>query len=207
VRSDPHARFSFPRDARVGILSAVADYYQTIIDTQARPDDADHLARHVVSFLSGKGVIAASPSQEGGYARGPHAMEISESVQAGPAHETIPPVHSHLQVMIGRATHSADMSDPRLPVAHCPECGWKMVDGWEDRWSAAVQEWLTGDDEAFLDCARCQIGAPVAQWKFVDFGFGSLAFRFWNWPPFRPAFLEELGKELGHAVSLVRGKL
>jgi hypothetical protein len=38
-------------------------------------------------------------------------------------------------------------------------------------------------------------------------GFGHLAFRFWNWPPLRPAFLEELRKELGHPVALVRGKL
>jgi hypothetical protein len=52
----------------------MADYFQTVIDTKARPDEADHLARHVVSFLAGRGVIDANPSEEGGYPRGPRAL-------------------------------------------------------------------------------------------------------------------------------------
>ena len=204
--SDPHARFSFPRASPVVILCAVADYFQTIIDTGARPDEADHLARHVVSFLAEKGIIAATPSQEGGYARGPNALDISLPDDPRRRHESIPPVYSHLQVIIGRATHSGDMSDAASPEAVCPKCSRALVDP-DEEWGAAVQSWLGGDDASLL-CPACGANAPVTEWRYAGgFGFGSLAFRFWNWPPLRPAFLEELGKELGHSVSLVRGKL
>lgn len=203
---DPHARFSFPRGIRAGILSDVADFYQTVIDTQTRPDDADHLARHVVAFLAERGIIAASPSEEGGYPRGPNAMDISEPVRERAAHETIPPVYSHLQVIIGRATHSGDMSEVRPPEASCPACG-KRLDDPDEEWGAAVQAWLAGDDPS-LSCPGCGEAAPVTAWRYgTAFGFGSLAFRFWNWPPLRPAFLEELRAELGHSVAVVRGKL
>ena len=184
----------------------MADTYQTVIDTQARPEDADHLARHVVAYLADKGIIAASPSEEGGYARGPNALEISEPVRERAPHETIPPVYSHLQVIIGRATHAGDMSETRPPEASCPSCG-KTLEDPDEEWGAAVQAWLAGDD-ASLGCPQCGAAASVTAWRYGSgFGFGCLAFRFWNWPPLRGAFLDELGKELGHSVALVRGRL
>jgi hypothetical protein len=184
----------------------VADHYQTVLSTGARPDDADHLARHIVAYLAEKGIVAAHPSDEGGYARGPNALDISLPADPRLGHESIPPVYSHLQVIIGRATHSGDMSDPRPPDAACPKCAATLVDP-DEEWGAAVQAWLAGDDASLL-CPACGAGAPVTEWRYDSgFGFGSLAFRFWNWPPLRPAFLEELRKELGHPVSLVRGRM
>jgi hypothetical protein len=185
----------------------MADTFQTVIDTQAGTGDADHLARHVVAFLAEKGIIAATPSEEGGYPRGPNALEISDVVRTRAAHETIPPVYSHLQVIIGRATHSGDMSDPRPPRASCPRCG-KALDDPDEEWSAAVQAWLGGDRESSLLCPSCGASAPVTTWPCdPGWGFGHLAFRFWNWPPLRPGFLDELRKELGHSVEVVRGRL
>ncbi|HVE42117.1 MAG TPA: hypothetical protein VNM14_19640 [Planctomycetota bacterium] len=187
----------------------MADTFQTIIDTGVRPDDADHLARHVVAFLAERGVIAANPSEEGGYARGPRALEIAEATDSRPAHEAIPPSYSHLQIIIGRATHSNDMSEARAPKADCPECGAMYPDDDPDEsWEAACQAWLAGDDDSYLACPICQVGGPVASWKYGSaFAFGNLAFRFWNWPPFRESFLREIRSELGHPVAIVRGKL
>jgi hypothetical protein len=187
----------------------VADYFQTVIDTAVRSGDADHLARHVVSFLAEKGVIEANPSEEGGYPRGPRALEIAGPADRRVAHETIPPAYSHLQVIVGRATHSGDMSEPRPPRAACPACGATLPpDDPDEQWQAAAQAWLAGDDDSILACPRCQKGAPVARWNYgSDFGFGNLAFRFWNWPPLLQGFVDELRTELGHPVSIVRGKL
>jgi len=184
----------------------MAEHFQTIIDTQARADEADHLARHVVSFLSGKGVIAPIPDQEGGYRRGERALEIANEALR-PAHETIPPVHSHLQVMIGRATHAADLSSTERPQAHCPACGDALQEQ-DDRRREAEQEWLAGDDDAFLDCQTCQIGGKFVEWGYgASYGFGNLAFRFWNWPPLSAEFLAEMRRELQHPIVLVKGKL
>ena len=184
----------------------MADYFQTVIDTQARPDEADHLARHIVAFLSGKGIIAANPDEEGGYSRAEHALDIADAASRLP-HETIPPVYSHLQVMIGRATHAADMSSTERPRTACPSCG-RMLEDPDELWRAAEQAWLDGDDASPLECPACGAGAPVAAWRYdARYGFGHLAFRFWNWPPLRADFLEELRRELGHSVALVAGKL
>jgi hypothetical protein len=187
----------------------MADYFQTVIDTRAGLAEADHLARHVVSLLSGRGIVAGKPSQEGGYDRGPHAKDISVPEPAGPpaSHEAIPPVYSHLQVLIGRLTHSDDLSEARSPRASCPSCGAALEDP-DGNWRAAELAWIQGDDEAGLDCASCGKASPVAAWIYDSrFGFGNLAFRFWNWPPLRPDFLEELRRELQHPIVLVKGKL
>jgi hypothetical protein len=187
----------------------MADYYQTIVDTRAGLDEADHLARHVVSLLSDRGVVGASPSEEGGYDRGPHATDISTPGTPGPAarHESIPPVYSHLQVLIGRMTHSADLSEFKAPRALCPSCG-RALDDQDGEWQAAVQAWIGGDDDSGLLCGACGRTSPVAFWATdPGFGFGNLAFRFWNWPPLSPSFLEEIGRELGHPIVLVKGKL
>jgi hypothetical protein len=185
----------------------MADTFQTIIDVHARPDDADHLARHVVAFLAEKGVIQALPSEEGGYPRGPRALEISDPAELRSVHEAIPPVYSHLQVIIGPATHSGDMSESRPPRASCPACGRTLEDP-DDEWSAAAQAWLAGDRDSSLSCPNCGKDTPVTAWGYESrFGFGNLAFRFWNWPPFRESFVQELRTQLGHSVAIVRGKL
>jgi hypothetical protein len=184
----------------------MAEHFQTIIDTRARAGEADHLARHVVGFLSGKGVIAPTADQEGGYRRGERALEIATAATR-PAHETIPPVYSHLQVMIGRATHAADMSSTECPRAGCPGCGSPLTDE-DERWRAAEQAWLAGDDDSFLDCTTCQTGGKLVEWDYgATFGFGNLAFRFWNWPPLSADFLDEIRRELQHPIVLVKGKL
>jgi len=48
----------------------------------------------------------------------------------------------------------------------------------------------------------------VAAWSDASrFAFGKLAFRFWNWPPLKRSFLDEIRRELGHPIVLVAGKL
>jgi hypothetical protein len=187
----------------------MADYFQTIVDTRAGLEEADHLARQVVLLLSGRGVVAPTPSEEGGYDRGPNAADISQADAAAASlrHESIPPVYSHLQVLIGRMTHSVDLSEFKVPRALCPACG-KELDDPDGDWQAAVQLWLGGDDESGLLCAACGQESPVAAWVYDSrFGFGNLAFRFWNWPPLSAAFLEEMRRELRHPIVMVKGKL
>jgi hypothetical protein len=185
----------------------MADCYQTIVDTRAGAGEADHLARHVVSWLAEKGVVKPSPSQEGGYDRGDRALEISLPALARTGHELIPPVHSHLQVLIGRMTHSESLSEFHEPRAGCPACG-KVLHDVDGDWQAATQDWLGGDDAAALLCGACGKESPVASWVYGHhFGYGLLAFRFWNWPPLKPSFLDEMRRELNHPIVLVEGVL
>ncbi len=185
----------------------MADYFQTIVDTQAAPDQADHLAKHVVAWLAEKGVVKPSPSEEGGYDRGPNAVEIALPCAPRPGHESIPPVHTHLQVLIGRMTHPDDLSEAREPRPGCPACG-KTFDDVDGEWQAATQDWISGDDDAPLRCGACGKESPVAAWTYHNrYAYGHLGFRFWNWPPLKPAFLDDIRRELGHSIALVEGKL
>ncbi len=186
----------------------MADFFQTIVDTGAGLEEADHLARHVVSLLADRGVVSSKASEEGGYDRGPNATDISLPALALPTgHESIPPVHSHLQVLIGRMTHSDDLSEFHEPRAGCPACG-KVLNDDEGQWQAATQDWVGGDDDAALRCGSCGKESRVVTWVYDRFyAYGNLAFRFWNWPPLKPSFLEEIRRELGHSIMLVEGKL
>lgn len=185
----------------------MGDYFQTIVDTQAAIDQADHLARHVVAWLAEKGVVKATPSEEGGYDRGPKAKDIALDALSTRGHEEIPPVHTHLQVLIGRMTHSEDLSEYHEPGAGCPACR-KPLEDPDGDWQAATQAWLGGDDDAALRCGACGKESPVVTWVYDGhFGYGNLAFRFWNWPPLSPSFLEALRQELKHPLVLVKGKL
>jgi len=186
----------------------MADLYQTVVDTQAAPDQADHLARHVVAWLAEKGVVKPTPSEEGGYDRGPRAVDIAlPALAPEEGHERIPPVHTHLQVLIGRMTHSEDLSEFHEPRACCPACGIE-ADPLEGEWLAANQDWIGGDDDAALRCASCGKEAPVSRWGYSNrYAYGNLAFRFWNWPPLKLSFLDDLRRELGHSIVLVEGVL
>jgi hypothetical protein len=185
----------------------MADCFQTVVDTGATLDEADHLARHVVAWLAEKGVVRPNPSEEGGYDRGPGAGEIALPAVVRREHETIPPVHFHLQVLIGRMTHSEDLSRFHEPAARCPACG-RLFDHADGEWQSATQDWIGGDDDATLRCAACGKESPVVRWAYDNrYGYGNLAFRFWNWPPLKPSFLDDVRRELGHPIVLVEGTL
>lgn len=186
----------------------MADLFQTIVDTQAAPDQADHLARHIVAWLAGKGIVKPNPSEEGGYDRGPNATDIGLPTLAPPeGRESIPPVHRHLQVLIGRMTHPQSLSEFHEPRAGCPACG-KGADPDEGGWLAANQDWISGDDDAALRCDACGRESPVVAWVYDNrYAYGHLAFRFWNWPPLKTSFLDDIRRELGHSIVVVEGIL
>jgi hypothetical protein len=185
----------------------MADHFQTVVDTGATIGEADHLARHVVAWLAEKGVVRPNPSEEGGYDRGPGAADIAQPAVVRREHETIPPVHFHLQVLIGRMSHSESLSESVQPGMSCPACGTPVNDALNENWEAATLEWTTGDDDAALRCEGCGKESSVTAWRYRNYAYGNLAFRFWNWPPLKPSFLDDVRRELGHPIMLVEGTL
>jgi hypothetical protein len=104
-------------------------------------------------------------------------------------------------------THSDNLSEFHEPPAGCPACG-NLLEDPDGNWQAATQEWLGGDDAAFLRCGVCGKESSVTAWRYGNlYGYGNLAFRFWNWPPLKPSFLEEIRRELRHSIMLVEGVL
>ncbi|MEV5753419.1 hypothetical protein AB0L00_36850 [Actinoallomurus sp. NPDC052308] len=72
-----------------------------------------------------------------------------------------------------------------------------------------VHGWDEGRD-VVIPCPACSRRVQPTAWKWADdyFVFGHLGFTFWNWPPFRPGFVEEFARRLdGHRTVLIDGKL
>jgi hypothetical protein len=92
-----------------------------------------------------------------------------------------------------------------LDVVRCPICVGNEVDA---HWSDAVGRWYDGDDHAAFKCSDCNEDSPITQWTFdPPWAFGNLGFEFWNWPPVKKEFIDQVSEILGHKVVLITGKV
>ncbi len=181
----------------------MSDYYQTLVDAQAALGEAVHLGQHVVAFLAEREIVERTPNPEGGYPRGPGALTVCASRALPPESGAL----THLQVMTGRMIHSPSMATLNPSRAACPSCEAELEELDPD-WSGVAHAWLSGDDDATLACPACGKSSPITGWIYpVNYGFGNLAFRFWNWPPLSWTFVEEVRRELNHRIILVSGRM
>jgi hypothetical protein len=189
----------------------MGDHFQAIVDPRVALEEAPHLANHLVTWLAGRGVISSMQDEEGGYPRGPEALSIclqpSPTDDRGFVPAPPPPLFFHLQVVIGRLTHPDNLGAFAPSSVACPKCGRELEEVDPD-WMTAAQGWMAGDNESALGCPGCGGTAPVSGWVYrFGYGFGNLAFRFWNWPRLAPTFKAEVERELGHPVLLIGGRL
>ena len=94
-----------------------------------------------------------------------------------------------------------NMSGKFAPVP-CPECAQTVS---SSEFQRAGGDFLEGKAEA-LSCPHCGKASALPLWTDPDLGFVMLAFEFSNWPPLSEAFIEEIGKRLGHRISVIEGK-
>jgi len=117
-----------------------------------------------------------------------------------------------LRLKVGREVHYAIGSD-----VWCPKCGapfsWfehERGPGSEethDAWLSAVTNWYEGG-EGVLICPGCSRRMTVKDLAYdPPWGFGYLAFEFWNWGGLRLDFIRQIARLLGHAISVPYYKL
>ena len=189
----------------------MGDYFSTITDVEATAEEADRLSERVLQRLIERGIILASKidcvlGAELGYPPGPNAREVIEGADQHFANLRT----NGLEVVTERHVQWTT----ELEV-WCPHCQYAMVH-WnpptpkeqEDAWMVAVDEWYKGG-AGLLRCPHCRQPTPIAEYQQGDFpwGFGNLAFVFWNWTPLKPAFIQEVAILLGHRVVLSADKL
>ncbi|TDC11473.1 hypothetical protein E1267_00595 [Nonomuraea longispora] len=193
----------------------MGDWFQTIVDVEASPEEAGALADGVLSWLVSSGVVAAERTDcvigaALGHPSGPRAGEVVDaSGWSGPW-------QGGLEVRVGRTVFDGGQGDPTaVTCPHCAATVELMNDDFEldrEAWEPfrdVVHEWDEGYD-VVIDCPSC--GRPVepAGWRWADdyFAFGHLGFRFWGWPPLRTGFVDGITVRLaGHRVVLLDGKL
>lgn len=206
----------------------MGDYYQTIVDVEVMEEESPELAERIVSWLHDEGVIdrlRTSPKYANGtmYLFGARATEVVQDAtyflgdyEGSVARYDVSPdeplvFNVHLDVVTRRSVvWTTGMS------LECLACGAEIGD-WDgqcvrkhvfDSWVDAAADWEKGA-EGLFGCPDCGHVLPVTQWKQGDWpwGFGNLAFWFWNYGLLKDGFVQEFARRLGHRIVVPRGKL
>ncbi len=197
----------------------MGDWFQTIVDVQAAPQEADALATDVQAWLISSGIVLPDRTdcvlgKDLGYPPGPRADEVVGASGWSTPWQNV--WANGLDITTTRTVFDGGQGEPTAVA--CPYCSTtiELVDEYfeldEEAWApfgAVVDGWGEGRD-VVIACPACSRRVEPAAWKWDDdyFALGHLGFTFWNWPPFRPEFIEEFGRRLGnHHPVLVGGKL
>jgi hypothetical protein len=189
----------------------MGDWFQTIVDIDATPQQAPELAAAVLDWFVERGVVLAERTDcvlgGNGHAAGPNYT--SAVTRPDPSLHTLRT--NGLQVITERTVfHSSEVE--RISCPHCGAATHFTVDSGEpdDAWenmSANIATWYSGGNDAH-SCSACGRTAGLNEWRWdPPWGFGYLGFTFWNWPPIKDDFVIDLAHRLGHRTVHPRGKL
>lgn len=195
----------------------MGDWFQTVVDLDATEQEAAGLADRALAWLIAEGIVAAATSDcvlgggGQGHAPGPHYARAVDD----PAPVDLWTNGLHLQT--GRTVFDSGQGEPAAAV--CPLCAaevrlldeetWEEIDGAWEPFAGKFAEWTEGG-EGLVRCPACARESSVARWSWEDdhFACGLLGLTFWNWGELTPAFVRDLGRQLGgHRTAVLRGKL
>ena len=189
-------------------------WYQCVVDRDAQDEvEAQELSARILTWLVDEDIVHGTltpccmGADDMGYAPGPNFMKAAGGAETSASNCNYADFSAMrtngLQVLTHREM-SFNMQGEFIAV-RCPGCDTESEQG--DAWSSAVQAWLDGQT-GDLECEQCGSSAPVSEWEHVDpAGFGTLTFKFWDWPPLTDAFLAELAQRLGHRTIVITGKI
>jgi hypothetical protein len=205
----------------------MGDYYQTIVDVEVTEEDSPQLAERIVAWLHDEGVIDRQRTNQRyttgtNYLFGPRATEVVQDAAyflgdyAGSVarNDVSPNDPLVFNVWVNVITHRSLVWNTAVSL-ECLACGAKTGD-WDgrcvmkevfDTWVHSAADWGDGG-EGLFSCPDCGHVLPVTEWKQGDcqWGFGNLAFWFWNYGLLKDEFVEEFGRRLGHRIVVPRGK-
>ncbi|KAB8165332.1 hypothetical protein FH609_017380 [Streptomyces sp. 3MP-14] len=185
----------------------MGDYFQTVVDLDATESGARAVADAGLAWLVGEGIVAAELTDcvlgaPLGHAPGPRWGEAVVEDGWKPS--------DGLKVIAGRTVFNAGQGEPWW--AMCPHCAVPVDLSADTAWEPFRDAIETWDDtgRAAVACSGCGRTGDLTAWAWSDnyFAFAWVGFEFWNWPEFRPDFLERFARALeGHRTVLVGGKL
>ncbi len=189
----------------------MGDWFQTIADVQATPDEADQLATTTLAWLIDAGIVLTEPTDcvlSGlGHPLGPH---YTAAVTEDSPH--LLTLHTNgVEVITGRTVFYSMGADH----AACPVCGHiteltdqgiQPNDAWHEL-SDTIGDWFEGGSGLHA-CPNCRNLVELNNWTWSPpWGFGHLGITFWNWPPLSPRFLADVTQRLGHRTVHPSGKM
>ena len=182
----------------------MGDYFQAIVDRDATAEEAEPLAMHVRDWLITEGIVSSELtdcilSNKPGHPPGP---DYTKAAAEAPSYFRSLAVNG-LEIILGRNVFWTTFGCELV----CRGCG-RQFEAPSPEWRDAVDEWYKCLGPGMLACPHCGYREPVTEWKHEpDWGFGNLGFKFWNWPPLTPSFIEQMTRRLGHRTVLVSSKI
>ncbi|MEW2492099.1 hypothetical protein AB0942_00835 [Streptomyces nodosus] len=191
----------------------MGDHFQTLVDLDATPVDAEVLAARGLELLVEEEMVRAERADcvlgaSWGYPPGPRWARAVGREDWEPS--------DGLKIETGRTVFHGGQGDAGYAV--CPHCA-AQVDLYTDEWDVIEGAWEPFDQamgtwhdtgRAAVVCPHCGRAGELAAWLWDNdhYAFGYLGFEFWDWPEFSPGFLERFAGMLGgHRTVLVGGKL
>ena len=173
-------------------MGATVDW---IVDLDATLDEAPALAKRVTEWLIAREIVSPTLCPERAYS-GADLMVRGASAAQWDACPMTPPFNMcGLEVVIERTVfHSGDNG---IDTIRCPGCGAAHHPD-DIPWSDAVGAWFSAEADHTMACPACHASQSIVDWTFdVPWGFGNLAFGFWNWP-ITDRLVDEVSALTGH---------
>jgi len=161
-----------------------------LIDSDVSLSDAPSLADRIVTELRDRGLITGDLSQEcvlggSGYHIGPAAQELYKLSPNEGHFWTL--IASGVEPSIERSCNLWALS-PSCEYFVCPVCNTtheNLTGEIGDSIISAVGHWHEQNGDTEAHCTNCGKATQITEWQSKPpMGYGNLAFRFWNWPPF-----------------------
>jgi hypothetical protein len=183
----------------------VSDSAQILVAIDCPPEEAPVYGEAVLGWLVEHGVVEREVSDcvLGGDGRGyPPGPELDTAVEGG-VDVTRGLWTNGLAIVVGRTVFDGGANGVEL---RCPRCAATFEP--QDDWFEAAASWAEGDDGARYSCPSCGLEQTLPEWTGPwPWGFGHLGLEFWNWPPLRREFVDELSELLPGRLLLVHQHL
>jgi hypothetical protein len=194
----------------------MGDHFQTIVDLDARPEEARGLADRVVAWLVTEGIVLADRTdcvlgQPLGHPPGPNWRRAVSGQDADWEPWDGLAVYTQRTVFFGGQGEPTAVTCPRCRAAtRLLTDEWELIDAIWTPFDQAMILWHRTGEVTPVTCPACAHEVPLTDWSWEDdfYAFGHLGLEFWNWPEFSDSFRSRISEILGgHRTALVWGKL
>ena len=181
----------------------MSDSYITLVPNLVKEYESNNLATIVIDYLKQQNIIKSIKTDctlaENLYPPGDNYNLAVEEHN----HCIMPFSINGLEVITKRSVfHNGGNG---LDAVICPVSEVNVID---DDWQQPLQEWFDHTDSDNLICNYCKSVNLVICYVFVPtWGFGSLGFKFWNWPPVRKKFVKDIEQICSREVKVIYGRI
>ena len=176
----------------------MGDYFQTIVDRDATPEEAEALAARIRDWLIAEGIVASEMTDcvlDGDCNGHPPGANYERAVTE-PDERLLSRWTNGTHIRTGRWWFDSGQGGSE---AVCSQCHDRRQFP-DETWTAPVNQWFEGNGFGMATCPACGYGQPADEWTFdPPTAFGCIGFKFWNWPPHR--LLHSLSRRLSPAAS------